>query len=219
MKVKIFVFNKMLTNCCIVWDEAARTAVVVDPGSAAADERAELESFLSGEGLRPLAVLLTHLHIDHMAGAEALCKRFGIECLVSGRDSGLSGRQEEIANLYHLEINGPLPAVHYFDAGTRSLQFEGIRVEVLPLGGHTAGSVAYYFPEAGVVCVGDTIVRGSLGFLESGFGPVLETIRDYLLPLPDGTLMLPGHGETSTIGEEKRSNRFFIRCSRLGRSE
>ena len=106
----------------------------------------------------------------------------------------------------------------FFPQGPQSLQFGGITVQVLPLGGHTAGSVAYYFPDAGAVCVGDTVTKGSLGFLEMGYRETLDSIRDYLLPLPDDTLMLAGHGEASTIGEERRGNRFFIRCCPPGRN-
>jgi len=86
---------------------------------------------------------------------------------------------------------------------------------VLPIGGHTPGSVAYYLPDAEAVFVGDTIAKGSLGFLETGFRETLESIRDYLFPLPDETRLFPGHGEFSSVGEEKRGNRFFKRSADL----
>lgn len=218
LQLRSYVFNKVEENTCLVWDDADGTALLVDPGCASAEELAQLEGDIESAGLRPAALLVTHPHFDHIAGAAQLCRRYGIECFVSILDQDLAARQPELRKLYHMEKDDAQVPFRYFEAGPQTFQFGKIRVEVLPLGGHTAGSVAYYFPDAGAVFVGDTLRKGSLGFLEMGYRETLDRIRDYLLPLPDDTLMLPGHGESSTIGEEKRSNRFFIRCAAPGRS-
>lgn len=211
-------FNKMAENACLVWDPSDGTAVLVDPGCVSGQEFATLEAEIAREGLSPAAVLVTHPHFDHMAGAAVLCRRYGIECYASELDRDLAGRQTELRKLYQFDEEIPDAPFRFFGAGPQTLRFGGIPVQVLPLGGHTAGSVAYYFPDAEAVCVGDTVRKGTLGFLETGYRETLERIRDCLLPLPDGTLMLPGHGEASTIGEEKRSNSFFIRCASPGRN-
>lgn len=218
LQLRSYVFNKMAENAWLVWDPSDGTAVLVDPGCASPSESAELEDAVAREGLRPAAVLVTHPHFDHTAGAAGLCRRYGIECHASVLDRDLADRQMEFRKLYQFEEEIPVAPFRFFDPGVQTLQFGSIAVEVLPLGGHTAGSVAYYFPDAGAVFVGDTVTKGSLGFLETGYGETLDSIRDYLLPLPDDTLLLPGHGEASTIGEEKRSNRFFIRCASRGRN-
>ena len=211
LKLRSFVFNKMEENAYLVWDPSDGTAVLVDPGCASASELATLVETIEGEGLHPVAILVTHPHFDHIAGAAELSRRYGIECHACVLDRGLASREGELRKLYQFESNAPATPFRFIDEDLRTLQFGTIRVEVLPLGGHTAGSVAYYFPDAGAVFVGDTVTKGSLGFLELGYRETLERIRDYLLPLPDDTLLLPGHGEASTIGEERRSNRFFIR--------
>ena len=213
LKLRSFVFNKMEENAGLVWDPSDGTAVLVDPGCASAAELATLEAAIEDGGLHPAAILVTHPHFDHLAGAAELCRRYGIECFACGLDWALAARQTEFRKLYQFESDAPDAPFRYFEAGAQTVRFGNIFVEVLPLGGHTAGSVAYYFPDAGAVFVGDTLRKGTLGFLEMGYRETLERIRDYLLPLPDDTLMLPGHGESSTIGEEKRSNRFFIRCA------
>lgn len=218
LQLRLYVFNKMAENAWLVWDPSDGTAVLVDPGCASPSEFAELEEAVESAGLRPAAILVTHPHIDHIAGAASLCRRYGIECHASILDQGLAARWTEVRKLYQMDVDTAEAPFHFFDAGVQTLQFGNIAVEVLPLGGHTAGSVAYYFPDAGAVFVGDTVRKGSLGFLEMGYGQTLDSIRDYLLPLPDDTLLLPGHGEASTIGEEKRSNRFFIRCASRGRN-
>lgn len=209
--LRSFVFNKMVENAYLVRDPSDGTAVLVDPGCASDSEFAELEGVIADEGLHPAAILVTHPHFDHLAGASELCRRYGIECHACVLDRQLASRESELRKLYQFKEVAAAP-YRFFEAGRQSLQFGQINVEVLPLGGHTPGSVAYYFPDAKAVFVGDTLRKGTLGFLEMGYGETLERIRDCLLPLPDETLLLPGHGEASTIGEEKRSNRFFIRC-------
>ena len=213
LQLRSYIFNKMAENAYLVWDPSDGTAVLVDPGFVSDAELAVLEEEIAREGLRPLAVLVTHPHIDHTAGAAELCRRYGIECHASMLDRDLADRQTEFRKLYRVDGEIPAASFRFFDAGVQTLRFGRIEVQVLPLGGHTAGSVAYYLPDAAAVFVGDTVTKGSLGFLETGYGETLDRIRDYLLPLPDSTLLLPGHGEASTIGEEKRSNRFFIRCA------
>ena len=193
MKIKQFTFNKMRENCFVVWDEADGTAAVVDPGCADAQEQQALAGFLAQAGACPRAVLATHPHFDHVVGAGWLCRTYGLACHVCAPDRPL-----------------------FFEEAPQTLRFGSLEVQVLPLTGHTPGSVAYYFPAAEAVCVGDTVTKGSLGFLETGFGQTLERSRDYLLPLPDGTLLCPGHGACSTIGAERDANRFFRRSQALG---
>ncbi|NLZ20172.1 MAG: MBL fold metallo-hydrolase [Bacteroidales bacterium] len=218
-KLHSFVFNKMAENSYLVWDGSDGSAVLVDPGCASDPELAAMEEEIARAGLHPRAILVTHPHVDHIAGAGELCRRYGIECHASVLDTALASRDRELRKLYQFKMESPSAPFRFFGEGTQTLQFGPITVQVLPVGGHTAGSVAYYLPDAGAVFVGDTVKKGSLGFLETGYAQTLERIRDYLLPLPDETLLLPGHGEASTIGEEKRSNRFFIRCAPPGRSE
>ena len=218
LQLRSYVFNKMAENAWLAWDPSDGTAVLVDPGCISDAELSLLEEEIAREGLHPAAVLITHLHFDHAAGAAALCLRYGIECHASVLDRDLADRQAEFRKVYRVDGEIPAAPFRFFDAGVQTLRFGQIEVQVLPLGGHTAGSVAFYLPDAEVVFVGDTVTKGSLGFLETGYGETLDRIRDYLLPLPDSTLLLPGHGEASTIGEEKRSTRFCIRCASRGKS-
>lgn len=218
-RVKPFVFNKMKENGFVVWDEAGKTAVLVDPGCASQQELDVLETFLDQNALRPTAILVTHPHFDHVAGADRLCRNYGVDCFVCATDRALLGQREEWAKLYHFTFDGQEGTFHFFPAEEKALRFGDIAVQVLPLGGHTAGSTAYYFPDAEAVFVGDTVVKGSLGFLETGFQETLERIRDCLLPLPDDTRVYFGHGAASTIGEEKRENRFFKRSAALGKAQ
>ena len=216
MKIKQFTFNKMRENCFVVWDEADGTAAVVDPGCADAQEQQALAGFLAQAGACLRAVLATHPHFDHVVGAGWLCRTYGLACHVCAPDRPLTAKLGELAKLYDFPLEAMDIPFLFFEEAPQTLRFGSLEVQVLPLTGHTPGSVAYYFPAAEAVCVGDTVTKGSLGFLETGFGQTLERIRDYLLPLPDGTLLCPGHGACSTIGAEREENRFFRRSQALG---
>jgi len=215
MKIKSFIFNKMKENGFVVWDEADGSALLIDPGCVSDEEHEELDSFLRDNSLKPIAVLATHPHFDHIAGAERFCHRYGMECYVCEADRILSDRQEELARLYDFQLVENSAPTHYFTSEKQVLHLGRFTVEVLPISGHTPGSVAFYIAEAKAVFVGDTIIKGSLGFQETGFKETLENIRDYLLPLPDEVRMFPGHGDFSTIGEERLGNRFFKRSANL----
>ena len=215
MKVRPFVFNKMNVNSFVVWNEADGASLLIDPGCVTEAEQAELDAFLKDNGLRPLAVLATHPHFDHIAGADRFCRQYGIECHICELDLNLSGMQDEMSHLYDFKFEGNAAPTRYFAPERQELRFGSITVDVLPLSGHTLGSVAYHFAEAKAVFVGDTIVKGTLGLQETGFRQTLQRIHDYLLPLPDDTRVFPGHGDFSTIGEERVGNRFFRRSATL----
>lgn len=211
IRVATFRFNRLEENSYLAWDTEDGTALIVDPGCETPSELADMEAFIAQEGLRPAAILLTHLHLDHLSGCPPLMARYGMEAYVSEGDREQEENITKIARINHFTLETSPGPFHYFGMGVQDLQFGPIAVRVLPIGGHTRGSVAYYLPAAPAVFTGDTLVKGTLGFLESGYRELFDALRDYILPLPDETRMFPGHGEESSIGEEKRSNRFFKR--------
>lgn len=209
MKTESFVFNKVRENTHVLWNESGE-GVVIDPGCSDENEERRLASFLAEQGIRPLAALITHSHFDHVAGIAFLAGRYGTEVWISEKESDELDRVSEYSSLYFMHIDQPdRKKIRFFPAGTERLSFGSIEARVIPLPGHTPGSVGYYFPEAGTLAAGDALRKGGMGTTETGYSEMLKYLQFHVLSLPEDTRLLFGHGEPSTVGWEKRYNRFF----------
>lgn len=192
----------------IIWRRHRQEAVVIDPGF---DTESILE-ILSEQGLHLAAIFNTHGHADHIAGNEAMKAAFPDAPLVIGRNEAFLLRDPE-ANLsapFGLPIASPA-AERLVDDGER-LQFAGFEFEVREIPGHSPGSVVFICDEfqPPFVFGGDVLFAGSIGRTDLGgdMPRLLSGIRAKLFTLPDPTVIYPGHGRPTTVGEEKRSNPF-----------
>ena len=192
----------------IVWRQGRHDALVVDPGF---DTQSILE-VLTRHELRPAAILNTHGHADHIAGNAAMTKAFPDAPLIIGRNEAFLLRDSE-ANLsapFGLPIASP-EADRLVDDGEQ-IELAGFRFEVREIPGHSPGSVVFVCDlfEPAFVFGGDVLFAGSIGRTDLGgnMPQLLQGIRAKLFPLPDSTVIYPGHGGATTIGAEKRSNPF-----------
>jgi hydroxyacylglutathione hydrolase len=195
-------------NCSIVGDEATREAFVIDPG----DEVEEILAVVARHGLRVTGVAITHAHIDHIGGAKKLKAATGAPVYLHDADLRL---YEEIdiqaqwlgmSRQERTEIDAPL------GDGDR-LKVGSVELVAMHTPGHTEGSVSLWIPAEKKVLAGDTLFRDSIGRtdLPGGDGrQIVQSIREKLFALPDETVVIPGHGEATTIGREKRLN-YFVR--------
>jgi glyoxylase-like metal-dependent hydrolase (beta-lactamase superfamily II) len=199
-------------NCYIVADRAAGEAVLVDPG-----EEADLFlARLSSERLRLAAVWLTHAHLDHVLGVGIVKQRTGVPVWLHPADRPLYDHvPQQVRTLLGAESD-PLPPPDRAIVPGEPLVVGRYRFETRHVPGHSPGSVALISP--GVAIVGDVLFAGSVGRtdLPGGHGPTLiASITNQLLTLPDETVVYPGHGPETTIGEERRSNPFLSGAVRL----
>ena len=195
-------------NCYIAEGEGG-DCLVFDPGGEPDRLRAELGRL----GLRPLAVYLTHAHFDHIGALDALRAEYGMPVHLHGQERDwlsepmLNGSGRYPA-LPQVRIPGPDFLIEKEEERT-----EGpFRFSMLHVPGHSPGSVAFHFPDEGVVVAGDALFQGSIGRtdLPGGDHPLLiRSIHDKLLSLPEETVVLPGHGGPTTIGDEMASNPFL----------
>ncbi len=202
----------LLCNCSIFGDEATGEAMVVDPG----DNVREILQIVSRHELKVKSIVITHGHIDHVGAAAALKRATGAPIYLNADDLPTYA-QIEIQAMW-LGLDKPL--LVDIDAPVRDgdlLHLGSADFTVLHTPGHTPGSIGLWMPGEKKLVAGDTLFRESIGRTDLPGGDsrrILASIREKFLPLPDETLVIPGHGPTTTIGHEKRHN-FFLQRMRV----
>ena len=204
--------NPFGENMYILWDEASRDAVVVDPGMMREAEREMVTKFIEGQKLNVLHILLTHMHIDHITSARWLADKTGADVCACALDAQLGRELPDQVAQFHLKIESePLVIDHILSDGD-VLPLGEESIQVLHVPGHSPGGLAFYLPQSGLLISGDTIFNGSVGRTDLWGGDMaqlINSIREKILPLPDETVIASGHGPTTTIADEKRCNPFL----------
>ena len=204
---EILAVGPLRCNCSILGDELSREAIVVDPGA----DLAAILYVLARHRLTLKQILITHAHIDHIAGALELKRITGAPILYNQLDLpmvAIMDQQAEWLGVAPAEVEPP-------DADLpdgASVRIEGLTAQVLHTPGHTPGSVSLYLPEHLLLLAGDTLFAGSIGRTDLPGGDtalILRSIHNRLLSLPDHTTVIPGHGEATTIGMERELNPFL----------
>ena len=205
---EILIVGPLQCNCSILGDEVSREAIVVDPG----DDISRIVKTLEKHRLSVKQIIVTHAHIDHIAGAQRLKRVTGAPILYNENDLPLVKMMDVQAGWLSI----PTPEVAPPDASLedgQTISIAGLNGSILHTPGHTEGSVCLYLPEQKLLLAGDTLFAGSVGRTDLPGGnmqKLLQSIRDSLLPLPDEVTVIPGHGPGTTIGEERESNPFLI---------
>ena len=194
-------------NTYIVWLDDHPEALVIDPGL----EPQLILDFLAARGLRAVAILNTHGHADHIAGNADLKAAFPEAPLIIGRADAplLADPVLNVSREYGFDLVSP-PADRLVAEGD-ILLFAGLTLDILDIPGHSPGHVVFVVRGEGVVIGGDVLFRGGIGrtdFPGGNFDQLATGIRTKLYPLPDDTVVYPGHGPVTKIGYERRTNPF-----------
>ena len=212
LQIKIFPVNPLTANCIVLWEDAGKDCVVVDPGFFRPEEKEMVLRFLEEEGLRPEAIFLTHGHYDHTWGTAELSRETGCPVYMAAEDEPVLKMQTGLLErLKPGKTVEPFPYRPVTDGMT--LRAGGAAWQVITTPGHTPGCVCYYCESAGVLLSGDTLFAGSIGrtdLMGGDYDALIQSVMNKLMGLPGDTDVVPGHGHPTTIGREAATNPFLI---------
>lgn len=212
MKVKQFVFNHFQENCFVIYTEDTKQCAIVDPGANNGAEQQQLEQFIARLGLTPTLVLLTHAHIDHIAGLRHACTRYGLPATLHADGAKLLHQSEAYAEMLGFATGSLEDIPTRFIDDNEVLQLGNEQIECRFTPGHCEGSMSYVLHGEQIVITGDLLFRGSIGRTDlpgGNYDLLMDKLRSRVMTLPDEYEVLPGHGDISTIGEEHMYNGFL----------
>lgn len=212
MKIAIFQFSLFGINTYVVYDPATKFCAVIDPGMISEEEEKAMTDFIENNSLKLTHVINTHLHLDHAVGNNFLKKKYGVPVLAHKDDETLGERMQQQAMMFGInrQFSGVELTGYLSDGDVIKIGNGELKVICVP--GHSQGSVALYDEKDGFVISGDALFHGSIGRtdLPGGSHPqLIESITKRLLTLPGSTIVYPGHGDPTTIADEKRLNPFL----------
>ena len=226
--IKQFTFNHFEVNCYLIVDTATRRCAIVDPAPEASFEDAQLTQYIESEQLTVTHILLTHAHVDHIAGLRQCCEHYRLPVSMHAEGRKLLRQAEAYGSVMGFAVDnmGDLEVVELGDGDV--IQVGGVRsegggpdnqtqqpptsIECRYVPGHCPGSLCFVVPSEKAVLTGDALFHFSIGRTDLPGGDY-PTLIDYLkrriLTLPDDYRVLPGHGIESQIGKERKYNSFL----------
>src|SRR5579859_6419623 len=196
-------------NCSIIGDETTRDAMVIDPG----DDIADVQAIIQKRNLQVRQIVITHAHIDHVGGAMKLREATGAPILMNQNDYALVKMLDVQAAWLGMKSPGQVEIDHSVGDADK-VEAGPLVANVIHTPGHTEGSVCLYFRAQQKLIAGDTLFAGSIGRTDlpgGSFNKIITSLHDRVLTLPDETVVVPGHGALTTIGEERASNPFLVK--------
>lgn len=210
IQARYFNFNVLQARCTVLWDETGE-CVIADPCAQTPSEKEELARFIADRKLVPTAVILTHGHFDHIYGVDRVVRDYNIPVYMNPGDKGYISNVKSIDNPFTLPVpDTDFDTIDIFDGD--SVKFGNSSLEVLATPGHSKGSVCYLSRESKLLLSGDTLFAGTIGRTDlpgGDYDMIMESILGKLMELDGDIDVLPGHGPTTTITDERQKNPFL----------
>ena len=208
--VESLVFNAFQVNTYLVRDEE-NNCLVVDPAFYSPEEENIFDRYIRDHGLKVTGQINTHCHVDHILGVKYLQQKYKLPLRAHENESGLLNNAPLMGEVYGLKVE-PIPAIDELVSDTDLIPLNGVTLRAILVPGHSPGSLSFYSPEGGFVITGDALFQGSIGRTDlpgGDYDTLIHAIRTRLLTLPSETIVYPGHGDPSRIGDEARENPFL----------
>tara|TARA_Y100000588_G_scaffold317077_1_gene345936 strand:- start:2111 stop:2749 length:639 start_codon:yes stop_codon:yes gene_type:complete len=211
MKVKAFTFNPFQENTYIVYDDT-KECLIIDPGCYSYEEQTTLKKFILSEKLKPVKLINTHCHIDHILGNRFASNEWNIELYMHQADLPLLKEAKNISKIYGFENYEESPSPkHFLDEGDKIL-FGETSFEILFTPGHAPGHICLYNNQNNILIAGDVIFQNSIGRTDLPGGnheTLINSIIKKIFTLPNQTEIFCGHGPSTNLGFEKKHNPFL----------
>ena len=209
--VESFTFNPFAENTFVLHDTDTLQAAIIDPGCYEPEEQEQLKEYIEEKGLTPTLLLNTHCHIDHVLGNWYVKKTWNLPLQIHQLDAQVLRAVPTYAPAYGFSRYQPAEPDQWLEEG-QQLKLGNSTLEILFVPGHAPGHVAFWQPEQKFCINGDCLFFSSIGRTDLPGGDhntLLRSIREKLFTLPDDTLIYCGHGPSTTIGHEKKTNPFL----------
>jgi glyoxylase-like metal-dependent hydrolase (beta-lactamase superfamily II) len=205
-----FVFNSFQVNTYIIRNRTG-DALIIDPAFYSPEEINTFDRYIISNNIRIIGQLNTHCHVDHVLGVHHMENNYHCPIRSHSSESGLLNNAPLMGEFYGFKVE-PHPGIEHpvEDGESIPIGEESLRAILVP--GHSPGSLAFHSPEGGFIITGDTLFRGSIGRTDlpgGDYDTLIRSIRGRLLTLPPDTIVYPGHGDPTTIGEESTFNPFL----------
>lgn len=211
MNIFKFVFSPIEVNTYILADESGDCAII-DCGCYNKTETEKFAGFITDRNLKPVLLLNTHCHLDHIFGNRFILEKYGLKTLSGESDEKNRKNAVPHARLFGLVMDEP-PEPAAFITDNQVIKFGTTELVALNVPGHSPGSIAFYSEKNGCVFTGDALFSGSIGRTDlpgGDYDTLINSIKSKLFVLPPATVVYSGHGNETTIGNEMKSNPYFL---------
>lgn len=208
--LKTFIFNSFQENTYLLFDET-RQCVIIDPGCYDEYEYNTLFNFIESEHLTPVQLINTHGHIDHILGIGKIAAKYKLTPSIHREEHYMLDEVEYQGKIFGLTLDS-LPKNWNYISDNDTIKFGNSSLKALFVPGHSKGSIALYCASDNFVITGDVLFCGSIGRTDlpgGNYNTIIESIEKQLMILPDNIVVFPGHGPSTTIGEERVNNPFL----------
>ena len=211
IEIKKIAFGPFQENSYIIWDRISKECAVVDPGCITEQEEKVVESFIKDNKLVVKYLIVTHCHLDHVAGCTFIKEKYNSEYYIPEEDLPLHLNVPQQASAFRVNMKTP-PEPDKFITEETTLSIGKNKLEFIHTPGHTPGGYCIYMREDNKCITGDTLFYDSIGRTDlwgGDYETLINSIVNKLMVLPDNTEIYSGHGDKSTIYREKKENPFF----------
>lgn len=211
LNIKTFIFSPIQENSYLLYNEL-KHGIIIDPGCYFPEEKEELQNFISDNHIQPVMLLNTHCHLDHVFGNKFVAETYGLSLQIHEKGKSMLELAPTSGLMYNMPFDNYNGELLYLEDGGK-IVLDGDELEIIYAPGHCPGHICFYSAKQNFLISGDVLFHRSIGRTDLPGGDhqgLLKNIREKLFVLPDETKVYSGHGEMTTIGEEKKYNPFLL---------